>query len=82
MAAMAFKNSARTDQSSDTGLETLNSPVIIDDTQQRTEGREGLRRTRSGFVSVGLDRDYAHDAHSRGGHLDRGDTSENARQMV
>jgi hypothetical protein len=82
VSALVFKNSTRTDQSSDTGLETPSSLVIADDMQERTGARDGLRRTRSGAVPVVLSPAYAHDAHSRGGHLDRGDASENARRMV
>jgi hypothetical protein len=81
MSALVFKNSTRTDQSSDIGLEILSSPVIVSDMQERA-GERGLRRTRSGAVPVVLDPGYAHDSHSLGGDLDHGNSLENAGRMV
>jgi hypothetical protein len=76
-----FKNSTRTDQSADTGLEAPSPPVIVNDMQERTRER-GMQRTHSGAFPVMPDPGHVHDAFSHGGHLDRGDSLQNAGRMV
>jgi hypothetical protein len=72
----------RTDQSSLAAFETPSPPVIVTAMQERAGDREGLRRTHSGAFPVMPDPGHVHDTFSQGGHLDRGDASNNVIRIV
>jgi hypothetical protein len=81
LSTIIFKNSTRTDHSSDAGLGLLGSPEIVSDMQERA-GERGLARARSDAVQVVLDASYTPDPLNRGGGLGSGNLSLNAGQMV